>query len=93
LFVAGPLPELGLHFCYRSFEAHENGTADDVVADIELGDLHDSGEPRHIPIGEPVSGCNQKAQCMRVLGGRSDSFHLAGSSGGSFTVCRTGRQG
>src|SRR5438034_11078298 len=44
------------HVANGLVETHERRTSDDVVADVQLGNLRDAGDRTDIAIGKPVSG-------------------------------------
>src|SRR5919202_479660 len=61
-------------------EAGEDGAGDDVVADVELGDLGDGGDLRDVAVGQPVAGGDVQAVLRGERGGLAQAVEFGGDA-------------
>src|SRR6266581_2733730 len=81
------------HLAHGMIQSHEYRTRDDVVANVEFGDLADASDRAHVAISEPVSSRDMQTVLGRKRCGFAQAAKFLISAHRAFAVYSTASQG
>src|SRR6266568_5690727 len=81
------------HLAHGMIQSHEYRTRDDVVANVEFGDLADASDRPHVAISEPVSSRDMQTVLGRKRCGFAQAAKFLICAHRAFAVYRAASQG